>query len=112
MRSRSSLLCGILLVISSAIVTTLAGDPSSQPQLDPVTLEELQEKIAALEARVATLEAERSGVQQAAGIASETESVPGLQESETRRLPGSSKQGEINGVPFYTLPLGRSGRAD
>ncbi|MEZ6054414.1 MAG: hypothetical protein R3C02_24005 [Planctomycetaceae bacterium] len=112
MRSRGSLLSGILLVAITAFITTLARDSAAQGDPNSISLEQLQERLAVLEARVTALEAGQSGVQQAAGVAPLLETVPRSLADELPRIPRNAKRGEINGVPFYTVPLGGSAEAE
>ncbi len=123
MRLRITWLCGIFLVAVMAV----GSNGSAQSGKDSLTLAKLERQIAALEvhvaqledsvgelkAHMATLAAERSGVQQAAGVDLLPIPVPRrLDDASSRRIPDDWKRGEINGVPFYTLPLSQQDKTE
>ncbi len=108
MRSHVPLLCCLFAIALTVLVSSLASDGLAESRDDSLTLLKLQERIAALEARIERMESQLSGVQQAAGVAPPVVTVPRtLEDTTARRIPNNWKRGEINGVPFYTLPLGR-----
>ena len=100
------------------VVMLLAADSWADAKATSPTIDELERKIDALEIRIDRLESQLSGVQQAGGVAprAATPSMPAPQLievptlSDDARIPQNWKRSEINGIPFYTLPL--SNRSD
>ncbi len=106
MPSRNPLLIGAFLVVLATIVTTLTASSVAQSENSSPTLHQFEQRIAALEARIEQLESQLSGVQQASGVETLEFAFPRrLHESMGRPLPENWNRGEINGIPFYTLPL-------
>ena len=106
MRSHIFAMCFVFTGALVVLITMFAGDTLAQSDEDLLTLFKLKEQVAALEARVERLESQQTGVQQAAGVMPPIVTVPRtFDDTPESRLPNGWKRGDINGIPFYTLPL-------
>lgn len=116
MQSRTAVYFGAMMVSVIALGTILFADDHTESKLARPTLDDLETRIEKLEARIKQLESQLTGVQQASGVIHQsppnTLRTPSFVEvpdsSGNVSVPRDWKRGEINGIPYYTVPLSTS----
>ncbi|MGD9857093.1 MAG: hypothetical protein AB7U20_19265 [Planctomycetaceae bacterium] len=106
MSLRQLLILVAVLLTSAAAWDALSADgPAGGAVRETSESRRMQAQLSALEERVKALEDQLTGVRPAAAFALPAPQVSPRIGSDADRVPPTWKQGEINGVRFYTIPL-------
>lgn len=89
-----------------------AEDRDQHADESAITIQRLQDRLAALEKRIEVLEDQQTGVHPAAGVIFSPPLTSPSDDRSDVEIPPTWKQGEINGLRFYTIPLGKQNADD